>query len=67
MSTREMPFTLQFTGTSCDFESGTMCGWKNSIKDNTDWGVQTGTGQQSGPGPDADHTKNNGNGRQDLD
>ena len=40
-----------------------MCGWKNSIKDNTDWGVQTGTGQQSGPGPDKDHTMNNGNGR----
>ena len=39
-----------------------MCGWKNSIKDNTDWGVQTGNGQSSGPGPDKDHTKNNGAG-----
>ena len=40
-----------------------MCGWKNSIKDNTNWVVQTGASQSGGPGPSVDHTKNNGNGR----
>ena len=50
---------LYISGTSCEFESNTMCGWKNSGRDNSNFKL---TAAGSSPGPKTDHTISNANG-----
>lgn len=47
-------------GTDCEFETNSMCGWKNSARDNENFMLST---TSSSPGPKSDHTLGNGNGR----
>ncbi|XP_022096408.1 MAM and LDL-receptor class A domain-containing protein 1-like [Acanthaster planci] len=41
---------------NCDFESKTICGWKQITADDFDWTVQTGGTASTNTGPQFDHT-----------
>ena len=40
----------------CDFEDGSTCSWAQSMADNFDWLVNSGTTGSVNTGPPADHT-----------
>ncbi|XP_053385338.1 MAM and LDL-receptor class A domain-containing protein 1-like isoform X2 [Mercenaria mercenaria] len=46
-------------GTSCQFESSSMCGWENSAIDNCNFALVT---AEKSPGPKTDHTYGSANG-----
>ena len=49
-----------FQGIECTFDTG-LCGWKQSLKDNFDWTLQSGQTPSDDSGPsDGDHTTGGG-------
>lgn len=54
-----MPTLYAFIpGTTCQFESGTnsQCGWRNTIRDNINWKLNSGKTPTSRTGPITDHS-----------